>query len=128
MARRGYACCDGCVGLAGDTADISGSVFEPCPSLSLTFHRFSAPTTTAPHLIDPETDPILPEQRISSKKIHTFDSTNGSSSFWRFIIEIPLQHVEMTVRYRLNGGAAMDFVVPAIGQNFHWAAHSCNGG
>jgi len=43
------------------------------------------------------------------------------------MIEVPLQDIEMTVRYRLNGGAEMGFVVPAIGQNLRWAAHSCNG-
>jgi len=43
------------------------------------------------------------------------------------MIEVPLQDIEMTIRYRLNGGAEMGFVVPAIGQNFRWAAHSCNG-
>jgi hypothetical protein len=70
---------------------------------------------------------LLPPQTIQGQKIHTYDSTNGSSSFWRFMLEVPLQEVEMAVRYRLNGGAEMEFVIPKRGQNFRWAAHSCNG-
>lgn len=43
------------------------------------------------------------------------------------MLAIPVQDVEMSVAYRLNGGAPLEFVVPARGQNFRWAAHSCNG-
>lgn len=34
---------------------------------------------------------------------------------------------EQTIRYRLNGGGEMQFLVPAQGMNLRWAAHSCNG-
>lgn len=43
------------------------------------------------------------------------------------MIEVPLQQIEVAVRYRLNGGAGIEFVVPKQGQNLRWAAHSCNG-
>lgn len=33
----------------------------------------------------------------------------------------------MVVRYSLNGGEGIEFVVPKEGQNLRWAAHSCNG-
>jgi hypothetical protein len=33
----------------------------------------------------------------------------------------------MVVTYSLNGGEGIEFVVPKIGQNLRWAAHSCNG-
>lgn len=29
--------------------------------------------------------------------------------------------------YRVNGGTALNFHVPGIGENLRWAAHSCNG-
>jgi len=104
-----------------------GSVYEPAPRLDLSFHLYSPPSESVPTLYETEAEPILQSQRLTAQKILTFDSAVGSNSFWRFIIEIPLQPVEMTVRYRLNGGAAMDFVIPALYQNFRWAAHSCNG-
>ncbi|OCF33366.1 plasma membrane protein [Kwoniella heveanensis BCC8398] len=103
-----------------------GSILDPSPSLDLTFHPYTTPSSADPTLHDPSIH-LLESQRISAQKIFTYPSREGGMSFFRFIIEVPLQQVQMTVRYRLNGGAEMDFVVPAIGANMRWAAHSCNG-
>ena len=105
---------------------VSGSVYEPAPTLSLTFHPYSPPSEIEPILHDP-TSTLLPPQTLTATKFNSYTGHNGTFSFWRFIIEIPLQSQEMTARYKLNGGAEMSFVLPYIGQNFHWAAHSCNG-
>lgn len=43
------------------------------------------------------------------------------------MLEVPLQRIEMVVSYGLNGGEGIEFVVPKLGQNLRWAAHSCNG-
>jgi hypothetical protein len=43
------------------------------------------------------------------------------------MLEIPLQQIEVAVRYALNKGAEIEFVLPKVGQNLRWAAHSCNG-
>lgn len=51
----------------------------------------------------------------------------GQCSFWRFKIIIPLQNAEVAVQYRLNNSTPLQFVLPAIGQNFRWTSHSCNG-
>lgn len=45
-------------------------------------------------------------------------------TFWRFIFEIPLAEVEMSIRYRINQGQEYEFFVPGRGQNMRWAAHS----
>lgn len=126
----------------------SGSDYTRNPSISFTFQPYLAhvyPSTDAtPAATGTPAEPVesaqagstpgtaartlLPPQTIQGRKIHTYESTNGSSSFWRFMLEVPLQEVEMAVRYRLNGGAEMEFVIPKRGENFRWAAHSCNGG
>jgi hypothetical protein len=135
VARRRNGSNDGRVSIASSVYGLwrvaktrrRGSIYEPAHSLDLTFHPYSAPSETKPSLHDPHAQPILAPQHLVAQKILNFASAVGSNSFWRFMIEIPLQAVEMTVRYRLNNGAAMDFVVPALYQNFRWAAHSCNG-
>jgi hypothetical protein len=126
----------------------SGSDYSRNPSISFTFQPYLAhvyPSTDAtPAATRTPAEPaasaqpgtnngiaaptLLPPQTIQGQKIHTYESTNGSSTFWRFMLEVPLQDVEMAVRYRLNGGAEMEFVIPKRGENFRWAAHSCNGG
>ncbi|WRT69400.1 uncharacterized protein IL334_006384 [Kwoniella shivajii] len=103
-----------------------GSDLSTLPSLALTFHPHSPPSHEVPTIHDPS-QTLLPNQTIESRRIHTYASKDGNMSFFRFMIEIPLQQTQMTVRYRLNRGAEMDFVVPSIGENMRWAAHSCNG-
>ncbi|ODN78326.1 hypothetical protein L202_03970 [Cryptococcus amylolentus CBS 6039] len=103
-----------------------GSVLNPPPALSLAFHPYTPPSDDQPTLHEPDVQ-LLPPATIPSQNIYTYNSPEGAMSFHRFIIEVPLQRIQTTVRYSLNGGAAMDFVVPALGQNLRWAAHSCNG-
>lgn len=45
-------------------------------------------------------------------------------TFWRFLINIPLGDHEMAVRYSVNAGQKLSFVVPGRDQNMRWAAHS----
>lgn len=67
-------------------------------------------------------------ERIGSQCILTYnDPTQGPCSFWRFMLQIPLQDHETQVFYSVNGGAQLSFFVPARGQNMRWVAHSCNG-
>lgn len=103
-----------------------GSVLDPPPYLNLSFHPYTPPSAERPTLHEPEIR-LLPPTTIGSQNIFTYASPEGNMSFHRFIIEIPLQKIQTAVRYRLNGGAEMDFIVPALGQNMRWAAHSCNG-
>ncbi|WWC93106.1 uncharacterized protein L201_008072 [Kwoniella dendrophila CBS 6074] len=103
-----------------------GSDLSSLPSITLSFHPYSKPSSEIPTIHDPSVT-VLPPQTVQARQIHTYASKEGNMSFFRFIFEIPLQQVQMTVRYRLNGGAEMDFVVPALGENMRWAAHSCNG-
>lgn len=106
----------------------AGSDYSSLPTISISFHAYSPPSDTNPTLFEPEVQ-VLKSQTIQAERIYQYIDPNGesTSSFFRFIMEFPLQDIEMAVRYRLNGGAAMDFVVPARGQNLRWAAHSCNG-
>lgn len=105
-----------------------GSVYSPTPSLSLSYHPYSAPNDANPSLAEIDTH-LLEPSTVQATKFNSYTPADGSStvSFFRFIYEFPLQAVEMTVKYRLNGGPALSFVVPAQGQNLRWAAHSCNG-
>jgi hypothetical protein len=109
-------------------ANDAGSVYSPAPSLGLTFHPYSPPNDSDPSLAESEVT-LLEAMTIQSQVIHQYVPADGTSpsTFFRFIYEVPLQNVEMTVKYRLNGGPALSFVIPAKGQNMRWAAHSCNG-
>lgn len=64
---------------------------------------------------------------VSGVPIYNYRGVKGTSTFWRMKLEIPLQPYEQTVTYRLNQGHGIEFLVPAIGMNMRWAAHSCNG-
>ncbi|PWN33689.1 uncharacterized protein FA14DRAFT_136026 [Meira miltonrushii] len=75
-----------------------------------------------------------------STKIYTYTGKEGSFSFWRFKLEIPMADHEQIVAYSIDGQAHPDstsnavkdatgfhFFVPAKQQNFRWIGHSCNG-
>lgn len=64
------------------------------------------------------------ERKIEGHEIWVYHGASGTFTFWRFMIEIPLANIEMPVSYSVNNGAPIEFVVPAIGQNMRWAAHS----
>lgn len=101
-----------------DAADIRrGSILSPEPFLTLTFHQFGSNDNRE----------VAQGQKVAGQRIHTYEDENGKNSFWRFMIQVPVQAFETSVRYRLNTGAEIRFVVPAAGQNFNWVAHSCNG-
>lgn len=104
------------------TAD-EGSILEPAPALSLSFFPYIPPISGQ----EPEEQEILPRQRIPAQRIFNYVDDDGPCSFWRFMIQVPLQRYETSVRYRLNGGAELRFCVPALGQNLRWTSHSCNG-
>ncbi|WWC95300.1 hypothetical protein V866_002161 [Kwoniella sp. B9012] len=103
-----------------------GSDLSSLPYITLTFHPHTPPSAEDPSIHD-STIHLIPSQTVQARRIHVYSSRDGNMSFFRFIFEIPLQHAQMVVRYRLNGGAEMDFVVPQKGENMRWAAHSCNG-
>ncbi|KAK5087530.1 hypothetical protein LTR70_007035 [Exophiala xenobiotica] len=48
-------------------------------------------------------------------------------TFWLFKLEIQLGPEQQHIGYRINGGAASGFWVPAEGQSMHIMFHSCNG-
>ena len=73
-------------------------------------------------------------------KLYQYHGVEGSFTFWRFKIEIPMADHELAVHYSIDGEAHPDskseaikgltghtFFVPAKTQNFRWAGHSCNG-
>ncbi|EKD05691.1 hypothetical protein A1Q2_00015 [Trichosporon asahii var. asahii CBS 8904] len=89
------------------TAD-KGSILNPPPYLTISLGGAS--------------------EKIGGQCILTYnDVTQGPCSFWRFMIQIPLQDHEAKVYYSINGGGELSFFVPARGQNMRWVAHSCNG-
>ncbi|CDU22088.1 uncharacterized protein SPSC_00718 [Sporisorium scitamineum] len=73
-------------------------------------------------------------------KLYQYHGAEGSFTFWRFKIEVPLADHELAVHYSIDGEAHPNsqseaikgltghtFFVPAKTQNFRWAGHSCNG-
>ncbi|KAJ7172632.1 hypothetical protein C8R46DRAFT_158797 [Mycena filopes] len=134
------------------TAD-SGSVYEPHPMLSFewdpdakTKHQQpSNPTHSSfdlgPHPADPSpyhtlnglpsngnsAGPNVQKEEVPAHEIWVYAGRVGTSTFWRFHLEIPLGPVEMAITYSINGGQRTVFHVPGINQNMRWAAYSCNG-
>ncbi|KAH8117510.1 hypothetical protein DFH11DRAFT_1575443 [Phellopilus nigrolimitatus] len=94
-----------------------------------------------PHPADPHSDAALLDANGSSlqsstarkesvpgHEIWVYEDPRGRTfTFWRFMIQIPLNQNEMCVRYTINGGQALEFFVPGRNENMKWAAHSCNG-
>ncbi|KFY47026.1 hypothetical protein V494_00201 [Pseudogymnoascus sp. VKM F-4513 (FW-928)] len=48
-------------------------------------------------------------------------------TFWRFNIEVELTDKQQRIAYKINGGPATGFWVPAVGQSMNMMFHSCNG-
>lgn len=66
-------------------------------------------------------------QTINAEELWVYPGPPGSCTFWRWMIQIPLEPTEMGVRYRINGGQEIVFFVPGLNQNMRYAATSCNG-
>ncbi|PWN50901.1 hypothetical protein IE53DRAFT_386792 [Violaceomyces palustris] len=75
-----------------------------------------------------------------ASKLWQYHGVDGSYTFWRFKLEIPMSDAQLVVSYSLEGQPHPDskslaateltghqFFVPARNQNFRWAGHSCNG-
>ncbi len=72
-------------------------------------------------------------------KLYQYKGVEGSFTFWRFKIEIPLADHELAVHYSIDGEAHPNSQSEAIKgltatpsssfqtQTFRWAGHSCNG-
>ncbi|KAJ9110753.1 hypothetical protein QFC20_002794 [Naganishia adeliensis] len=104
----------------------SGSIYDPAPCLSLSFgpSKFSQQGGYyQPQQGQQSTHPM----QVSGVPIYNYRGVKGTSTFWRFPLQLPLQPYEQTATYRLNQGQPIDFLIPAIGMNMRWAAHSCNG-
>lgn len=53
--------------------------------------------------------------------------TEQGHTFWRFNIEVELRDKQQRIAYRINGGPATGFWVPARGESMNIMFHSCNG-
>ena len=49
---------------------------------------------------------------------------NSTYTFWRFLIQVPLERTEMIVKYTINKGQPLEFYVPARRQEMRWATYS----
>lgn len=107
------------------TRDAGSNLSSP-PTLKLKFHPYTPPTAESPRLSEPDVE-LRESTKVVSETIHQYHSHDDTFSFHRFMLEVPLQRIEMVVNYSLNGGEGIEFVVPKLGQNLRWAAHSCNG-
>ncbi|KAJ7273561.1 hypothetical protein B0H12DRAFT_1089992 [Mycena haematopus] len=135
------------------TAD-SGSVYEPHPMLSFEWdpdlqpkarpkaHRAKLSSfDLGPHPADPGTfnglathgnDKMAPgpnarREQVPAHEIWVYAGHTGTSTFWRFTIEIPLRPTSMEISYSINNGQSLVFHVPGLTQNMRWATYSCNG-
>ncbi|KAJ7940795.1 hypothetical protein B0H13DRAFT_1939963 [Mycena leptocephala] len=138
------------------TAD-SGSVYEPHPILTFEWdpdlerkmqpkmHKEHPSFDLGPHPADPNhtlnglpLDPIngngnathgpnFRREQVPAHEIWVYAGHAGTSTFWRFALEIPLGPTEMAITYYINNGQPLVFHVPGLNQNMRWAAYSCNG-
>ena len=99
------------------TSDISQRFLTASPA---PISSSSTPSLDAPSLHSPS-------QTINAEKLWVYPGPPGSCTFWRWMIQIPLEPKEMGVRYRINGGQEIVFFVPGLNQNMRYAATSCNG-
>lgn len=83
-----------------------GSIYEPQPRLELEGAHGST---------------------VDCQRIYRYYGPQGSSSFFRFSLAIPLTPNERSIAYRINGGYSFKFLVPGLQQNMRFSAHSCNG-
>ncbi|KAA1471319.1 hypothetical protein DENSPDRAFT_837285 [Dentipellis sp. KUC8613] len=67
------------------------------------------------------------KREVPGQEIWVYAGNGGTFTFWRFMIQIPLSRHEMKVRYTVNNGQELEFVVPGRGQTMRLAAYSCNG-
>ncbi|KAJ7470605.1 hypothetical protein FB451DRAFT_1340055 [Mycena latifolia] len=137
------------------TAD-SGSVYEPHPMLSFEWDpdksaklqkahkQKGASFDLGPHPADSHSTntlnglptngsgkasrgPNSRSEQVPGHEIWVYASHSGTSTFWRFAIDIPLGPTEMAISYTINSGQPIVFYVPGVNQNMRWAAYSCNG-
>ncbi|KAL0947072.1 hypothetical protein HGRIS_013213 [Hohenbuehelia grisea] len=71
--------------------------------------------------------PNVVSKEVPGHEFYVYAGHGGTFTFWRFLIEIPLGHSEMSIAYSINKGQQLQFYVPGRNQNMRWAAHSCNG-
>ena len=50
-----------------------------------------------------------------------------NTTFWRFNLEVELTKTQRRIAYRINGGPAIGFWVPALGEGMNIMNYSCNG-
>ena len=100
-----------------------GSIYSPYPFLELS----SKPSKFANHSGRFSQAPDSKPWNVQGEPFHTYAGPQGVSTFWRFMLEIPVQEWEQSIQYRVNGGGPIEFLVAAASENFRWAAHSCNG-
>lgn len=108
----------------------TNSGYSPTPTLRLEWDADALAVAMGKLNIQPPHDaaPAANNRTVEGVKIYTYDTPqSGPMSFWRFKIEIPMTNEEEQVFYSINGGPENNFAVPAIGQNFRWMGHSCNG-
>lgn len=120
------------------TAD-EGSDYSSVPSLQYKWSSTPAKASAE----EGEAAAITSENSHKSSeatKIYTYKGKEGSFSFWRFKLEIPMAESEQVVAYSVDGTPHADstseavkdskgfqFFIPGKKQNFRWIGHSCNG-
>ncbi|KAJ7752003.1 hypothetical protein B0H16DRAFT_1663119 [Mycena metata] len=68
--------------------------------------------------------PNAQKEEVPAHEIWVYAGHAGTSTFWRFHLEIPLGPFEMAITYSINNGQPTIFHVPGINQNMRWAAYS----
>jgi PhoD-like phosphatase len=81
----------------------------------------SARSENTPHIVDGEQVGKVKEVRAGKL------FAERGVTFWKFNIEIELGPQQQRIAYRINGGPATGFWVPAAGENMNIMFHSCNG-
>ena len=64
---------------------------------------------------------------IPGEAIYNYHGPQGTFTFTRFPIQVPMTERSVQVNYRVNKGTQLNFWVPGKNEPLRWAAHSCNG-
>ncbi|ETW85467.1 hypothetical protein HETIRDRAFT_32709 [Heterobasidion irregulare TC 32-1] len=107
------------------TAD-AGSIYEPHPMFTFQWDPDRPAVSKRTHN-GTSNGPHAQKRSVPGQEIYVYVGNGGTYTFWRFLIEIPLDEHEMRIRYHVNHGQEFDFYVPGRNQNMRLAAYSCNG-
>lgn len=111
----------------GPSLNLSWTPSSSTDLSSLTENLFLGNGTSATPTAEPTSSSGQQTVDIPGEAIYVYHGPQGSFTFTRFPIQVPMTEKSVQVNYRVNRGTQLNFWVPGKNENLRWAAHSCNG-